>query len=99
MATDHKLLLGLLGPNKPVSVQISPRVVHWALKLAAYSYQLFYHPGMDLGPTDALSRLPLPEAPAVIPEPAEVFMLEHAYPEVLSTCAVSQATSRDPVLS
>lgn len=87
MATDHKLLLGLLGPNKPVSVQISPRVVHWALKLVAYSYQLFYHPGMDLGPTDVLSRLPLPEAPA------EVFMLEHAYPEVLSTCAVSQATS------
>nr|XP_037285009.1 uncharacterized protein K02A2.6-like [Rhipicephalus microplus] len=34
-----------------------------------------------------------------VPEPAEVFMLEHAYPEVLSRSAVSQATSRDLVLS
>ncbi|XP_075543905.1 uncharacterized protein LOC142578398 [Dermacentor variabilis] len=32
-------------------------------------------------------------------EPAELFMLEHAYPVVLSKSAVSQATSHDPVLS
>ncbi|XP_037512230.1 uncharacterized protein K02A2.6-like [Rhipicephalus sanguineus] len=97
--TDHKPLLGLLGPDKAVPVQASPRVVRWALKLAAYSYQLVYRPGKDLGPADALSRLPLPEVPAAVPEPAEVLMLEHAYPEVLSRSAVSQATSRDPVLS
>ncbi|KAL3225436.1 hypothetical protein MRX96_049222 [Rhipicephalus microplus] len=81
------------------AVQASPRVVRWALKLAAYSYRLVYRPGKDLAPADALSRLLLPEVPAAVPEPAEVFMLEHAYPEVLSRRAVSQATSRDPVLS
>lgn len=96
---DHKPLLGLLGPDKAVPVQASPGVVRWALKLAAYSYQLVYRSGKDLAPTDALSRLPLPEVPAAVPEPAEVFMLEHAYPEVLSRSAVSQATSRDLVLS
>lgn len=97
--TDHKPLLGLLGPDKAVPVQASPRVVRWALRLAAYNYRLVYRPGKDLGPADALSRLPLPEVPAAAPEPAELFMLEHAYPEVLSRSAVSQATSRDPVLS
>ncbi|KAL3193785.1 hypothetical protein MRX96_000081 [Rhipicephalus microplus] len=61
--------------------------------------RLVYRPGKDLAPADALSRLPLPEVPAAVPEPAEVFMLEHAYPEVLYRSAVSQATSRDPVLS
>ncbi|KAL1484105.1 hypothetical protein MTO96_050109, partial [Rhipicephalus appendiculatus] len=97
--TDHKPLLGLLGPDKAVPVQASPRVVRWALKLAAYSYHLVYRPGKDLGPADALSRLPLPEVPAAVTDPAEAFMLEHAYPETLSRSVVSQATSRDPVLS
>ncbi|XP_049527605.1 uncharacterized protein LOC125947237 [Dermacentor silvarum] len=97
--TEHKPLLGLLGPDKAVPVQASPRVIRWALRLAAYSYRLVYRQEKDLGPADALSRLPLPEVPAAAPEPAELFMLEHAYPEVLSRSAVSQATSRDPVLS
>ncbi|XP_037563432.1 uncharacterized protein K02A2.6-like [Dermacentor silvarum] len=97
--TDHKPLLGLLGPDKAVPVQASPRVVCWALRLAAYNYRLVYRPGKDLGPANALSRLPLPELPAAAPEPAELFMLEHAYPEVLSRSAVSLATSRDPILS
>ncbi|KAL3208762.1 hypothetical protein MRX96_038844 [Rhipicephalus microplus] len=66
------------------ALQASPRGVCGALKLAAYSYRLVYRPGKDLAPVDALSRLPLPEVPAAVPEPAEVFMLEHAYPEVLS---------------
>ncbi|XP_070389369.1 uncharacterized protein [Dermacentor albipictus] len=99
--TAHK---PLLGPDKAVPVQAvpvhaSPRVVRWAFRLAAYSYQVVYCPGKDLGPADALSRLPLPEVPDAVPEPAEVFMLEHVYPKALSRSAVSQATSQDPVLS
>ncbi|KAL1448704.1 hypothetical protein MTO96_028190 [Rhipicephalus appendiculatus] len=96
---DHKPLLGLLGPDKAVPVQASPQVVRWALKLAAYSYQWVYRPGKDLGRADALSRLPLPEVPAAVPETAETFMPVHAYPEILSRSVVSQATSPDTVLS
>ncbi|XP_075550778.1 uncharacterized protein LOC142584561 [Dermacentor variabilis] len=70
------------------------------LQDAAYSYQLVYRQGKDLGPANALNLLPLPEVSAAeVPEPAEVFMLEPAYPDVPSSSAVSQATSRDPVLS
>ncbi|KAL1418913.1 hypothetical protein MTO96_025587 [Rhipicephalus appendiculatus] len=87
------------APYKVVPVQASPRVVRWALKLAAYSYQLVYRPGKDLGPADAMSRLPLPEVPAAVPEPAEVFMLEHVCPKVPFRSLVPQATNRDPVLS
>ncbi|KAL3186376.1 hypothetical protein MRX96_028092 [Rhipicephalus microplus] len=52
--TDHKPLLGLLGPDKVVPVQTSPRVMCLALKLAAYSYRLVYIPGKDLAPADTL---------------------------------------------
>ncbi|KAM7293653.1 uncharacterized protein ISCGN_023255 [Ixodes scapularis] len=91
--TDHKPLLGLLGPDKAVPVQASPRVVRWALTLAAYRYKLVYRPGKDLGPADALSRLPLPEVPAAVPEPADVFLLERAYPGVLTRTLHDQTPS------
>lgn len=51
-----------------------------------------------MGLTDTPNRLPLPEMPAAVPEPAQVFMLEQAYPEVLSKAAVSQMTRLDPIL-
>lgn len=53
---NHKPLLGILGPGKGVPVQASPRMVPWALKLVAYSYQLVYCSGKDLGPANALSQ-------------------------------------------
>ena len=90
--TDHKPLLGLLSPDKPIPVQASPRLVRWALKLSAYKYQLSYKPGKDLGHADALSRLPLPEGRIEESVPANIFMLEQAYPSLLSPTVVAQAT-------
>ncbi|XP_075559767.1 uncharacterized protein LOC142591325 [Dermacentor variabilis] len=62
-------------------------------------YELVYCPGKDLGPADDQSRLPSPEVPDVVLEYVQKFMVEHVYPDVLSRSSVSQATSRDPVLS
>ncbi|XP_070395460.1 uncharacterized protein [Dermacentor albipictus] len=87
---EHVDLLGLPRADKAVPVQASPPEVSWALRLAR---------GKNLGPDDALSRLPPPEAPDAVREAAEVFMLEHAYLEVLSSSVVSQAVSRNPVRS
>ncbi|XP_075534959.1 uncharacterized protein LOC142570460 [Dermacentor variabilis] len=96
--TDHKLRVGLLGANKPVTVKASPRLVRWALKLSAYNCALVYKPGKELGPADALSRLSLPNDSTSIPAPAEIFMLEEAYPRLLSPAVVARATRNDPVL-
>ncbi|XP_037555552.1 uncharacterized protein LOC119432461 [Dermacentor silvarum] len=94
---ELKSYLGLIKfyrsflPNLPAHLQ--PSIFCFVMLPAGY------RPGKNLRPADALSLLPLPEVPATAPEPAELFMLEHAYPEVLSRSAVSQATSHDPVLS
>ncbi|KAL3214867.1 hypothetical protein MRX96_034629 [Rhipicephalus microplus] len=53
-----------------------------------------YHPGKDLGPAVALSRLLLPEVPTAVAEPLYVLMLEHVHAEVISMSALSQATSQ-----
>ncbi|XP_064465302.1 uncharacterized protein K02A2.6-like [Ornithodoros turicata] len=97
--TDHKPLLGLLGANKPIPVQASPRLVRWALKLSTYQYELLYKPGRDLLHADALSRLPLPACQEQSTVPAEVFMLEQAYSDLLTPTVVARATKNDPVLS
>nr|XP_037270564.1 uncharacterized protein K02A2.6-like [Rhipicephalus microplus] len=97
--TDHKPLLGLLGANKPVPLQVSPPVVRWALKLSAYKYELVYKPGKQLGHADALSRLPLPTDTTALPRPAEIFLLEEAYPRLLPPGVVAKATRNDILLS
>lgn len=40
IATDHKPLLGLLAPNKPIPESFSPRLRCWPLFLLGYDYVL-----------------------------------------------------------
>lgn len=69
------------------------------MKLAAYQYKLIHKPGRDLGPADALSRLPLSVILEQVTTPADIFMLEDVYPGALCAAKVGQATKRDPELS
>lgn len=41
---DHRPLLQLLGPTRPVPVQAAARLQRWALILSAYNYKLEYRP-------------------------------------------------------
>lgn len=97
--SDHKPLLGLLGHDQGIPQQCSPRVLRWALTLSCYDYRLKYRPGSNLGNADALSRLPLPVTPAEDQKLGDVFLLEKAYPALMSPAAVARATGRDRVLA
>lgn len=99
ICTDHKPLLGLLGHDRGIPQQCSPRVLRWALTLSAYCYRLVYRPGVNLGNADGLSRLPLPGSSFKDHAAGEVFMLEKAFPSLLSAAAVAQATNKDPIVS
>ncbi|XP_049267997.1 uncharacterized protein K02A2.6-like [Rhipicephalus sanguineus] len=97
--TDHKPLLGLLSQDKRVPEMCSPRIMRWALMLGAYNYKLMYRPEASIANADGLSRLPLPVYAQPVERPAEVFMLEAAYPRVLRSTVVAEATSKDPTLA
>ncbi|XP_037560807.1 uncharacterized protein K02A2.6-like [Dermacentor silvarum] len=97
--TDHKALPGLLAPDKRVPEMCSPRIMRWALMLGAYNYKLMYRPGASIANADGLSRLQLPVCAQPVERPAEVFMLEAAYPRVLRSTAVAEATSKDSTLA
>ncbi|KAL3261416.1 hypothetical protein MRX96_000025 [Rhipicephalus microplus] len=67
--------------------------------LGAYNYKLMYRPEASIANADGLSRLPLPGYAQPVERPAEVFMLEAAYPRVLRSTVVAEATSKDSTLA
>ncbi|XP_061729319.1 uncharacterized protein K02A2.6-like [Cydia pomonella] len=60
IVTDHKPLLGIFDPKKPMPGMISPRLTRIALALTAHSYEIIYKPGSQIGHADGLSRWPQP---------------------------------------
>ncbi|XP_045116421.1 uncharacterized protein K02A2.6-like [Portunus trituberculatus] len=98
--TDHKPLLGLFGEEKLIPSVASPRVLRWALLMAAYKYKLLYSPARLHSHCDALSRLPLAAMPRTVPIPAEMLhMMELMASGPVSQVQVREWTHRDPVLS
>ncbi|XP_053605087.1 uncharacterized protein K02A2.6-like [Plodia interpunctella] len=58
--TDHKPLLGIFDPKKPMSNMISPRLTRIAIALSMHDYDITYKPGPQIGNADSLSRWPRP---------------------------------------
>ena len=98
--TDHKPLTHLFHPKKSVPQMASARLQRWALTLGAYSYSLQYRPGKENANADALSRLPLPSLPPVVPTPGDIILTMSAIEES-PVCAsdIRRWTAKDPILS
>ena len=59
LITDHKPLTSIFGPKKGVPPIAAARLQRWALKLAAYSYEIQFRRTDEHSNADGLSRLPL----------------------------------------
>ena len=100
LITDHKPLLGLFNPKKPIPEMASGRIQRWSLMLQAYSFDLYHRSGKSLGAADALSRLPLPSMPESVPVCAEwVHLVDVLDSAPVTSQEISKWTSKDPVLS
>ena len=71
-----------------------------ALTLGAYDYSIRFKQGKTIANADSLSRLPLPTADHVTPQPAEVVhLMEHLETTPLSSTQIKSWTDTDPILS
>ncbi|XP_046959673.1 uncharacterized protein K02A2.6-like [Vanessa cardui] len=97
--TDHKPLVGLFNPDKPIPEQISPRMLRWSLKLSCYQYIIKYRAGKLIGNADALSRWTVPTA-SVEEAPLKDVLLLDETPDGwnLDANKVASETKKDPVL-
>jgi hypothetical protein len=97
--TDHKPLLGLLNPSRPISHMTSVRLQKWCLALGGYNFKLQYKPGKLHSNVDALSRLPDPIQYKDIPVPEEIVMLlNHLDSGPITSKQISSASRIDPIL-
>ncbi|UYV83534.1 K02A2.6-like [Cordylochernes scorpioides] len=96
--TDHKPLLGIFNPNKPIPQMLSPRMMRWSLTLASYSYQIEHRPGRMNANADALSRAPHEKTSKETPEPVDVFLIETNEESPLEAKEVAKLTQEDSVL-
>ena len=100
LITDNKPLQSLFIGNKPVQVQASGRIQHWALTSAPFEYTLEFRSTSQHSNADALSRLPLPEAPTEVPTPAElVLLIQHLEETMVTASQIRHWTLHNPILS
>ena len=85
--SDHKPLQSLFNETKGILSLASARIQRWALTLSAYDYQIKFKAGTENANADLLSRLPLPETPAQVPEPGETVLLMETLESALVTAA------------
>ena len=98
--SDHQPLKYLFNESKQVPVMAASRIQCWALLLGACDYSIQHHPGSLMGNADALSRLPLPEQPAIIPTLRDVDLLMNQLSYAIIIAAqIATWTQKDPVLS
>ncbi|XP_063545731.1 uncharacterized protein K02A2.6-like [Cydia strobilella] len=99
IVTDHKPLIGLLNPRKPIPDQISPRLLRWSLILASYNYDILYKPGQVIQNADGLSRWCSPDPVQEEAPLPEVLLLEQT-PEgwTVSVDDIASETKKDELL-
>ncbi|XP_023243412.1 uncharacterized protein K02A2.6-like [Centruroides sculpturatus] len=96
--TDCKPVVGLLNPAKPIPDLISPRMIRWCLRLAAYSYRIEHRRSAEMTNVDALSRIPTTVEEKTIPEPGEIFLIFEQPELPITSQEVSRETNKDSVL-
>lgn len=60
IVTDHKPLVSIFDPTKPIPNILSPRLTRIAIVLTSHGYNITYRPGKQIGNADGLSRWPQP---------------------------------------
>ena len=99
IVTDHKPVLGLLNATRAIPAVCSPRVLRWSVDLGGYDYELIYRPGSSIPHVDALSRLPLPVQPVVVPGVSDILLLQSDCSLRLSSQTIADLSRNDPVIS
>lgn len=104
LITDNKPLGLIFGPKKGIPVLAATRIQRWAIKMAAYNYDIKIRSSSQNSNADALSRLPLPTS--VQPEEtvnwtAEASAVNRAQINQLPVTAkaIARETQHDPMLS
>ncbi|XP_059048702.1 uncharacterized protein K02A2.6-like [Achroia grisella] len=97
LRTDHKPLVSIFGPKHGIPAMAASRLQRWAIKIAAYSYEIEYVNTKD-NAADGLSRLPIQSKfPSSLPEQTYLHFAHNAL--LMDHSEIKLQTQRDSILS
>lgn len=100
IVTDHKPLLGIFDPKRPLPAVLSPRLTRIALVLTSHSYSIMYKPGRQIGHADSLSRWPQPVPNEPEQQLSEVLLMAETPTDFpVDVDLIAMTTKRDKILS
>ncbi|XP_052747502.1 uncharacterized protein K02A2.6 isoform X1 [Bicyclus anynana] len=100
IVTDHKPLLGIFDPKRPMPSILSPRLTRIAIALTAHDYSITYQPGSQIGNADSLSRWPLPVPEQEDQSLCEVLLMAEKVEDFPYTAhEIASETTKDQTLS
>jgi hypothetical protein len=99
LITDHKPLVAIFGCKKGLPVLSSTRLLHYALTLQAYQFDIQYRPTKDHGNADFLSRLPLKSEDLVLEDDIALFQISQLETLPITARDLAKATATDEELA
>ena len=99
LLTDHRPLTTILGPKKGIPPIAAARLQHWAVQLAAYSYEIEFKSMNDHCNADELSRLPLKDTGLKCSTTPSEFNVHQIMALPVSCTDVERASRQDAIVS
>ena len=99
LITDHKPLLSIFGPKKNLPTLVATRLLHYAIFLQSFNYDIEYKPSKAISNADGLSRLPVKSEDLVTYDTAFCFHISQIEQLSINADDLAKATREDPELS
>ena len=99
IVTDHKSLVSLFSPTRPILDSLPSRIIKWSLLMSSYDYSIIYKPGTNIVAADVMSRPPLYDNLQVLTPGCIIHLMNHLDDTTVNSADICRCTSKDPVLS
>lgn len=101
LRTDHRPLIHIFNPSKPITKIANARLIRWSVLLLSFDYTIEHLPGIKNTIADCLSRLPIEDNTVKFHVPHEIIKLINVIDDFkdLTIDKLREATLSDSVLS
>ena len=101
LRTDHRPLIYIFNPDKPITQIANARLIRWSILLSSFDYAIEHLPGKENSIADCLSRLPVEDNSVKFHTPPEIVKVINVIEgfEELTIQKLQDVTRKDSVLS
>ncbi|GFU38905.1 transposon Tf2-6 polyprotein [Trichonephila clavipes] len=95
LITDHKPLIAIFGSKRGLPVLAATRLLHYALILQSFEFDIIFRKTIEHGNADFLSRLPKTSEELVVKDDITIFQMSQIEALPVTSKELRQETSKD----